>query len=113
MSQTPPSPASPVSSAADAFPVSPAARFELVRTLAAHGIATEVVCTPIHPGLNNGVAVLRQLFDLAYRAGAFDVRPAPRHPAMPPSSAESRQLLALFHRLRLERGFPRVLPGRG
>ncbi len=110
MSQAPPPPASPVSNAS---PASPAARFELVRTLAAHGIATEVLCTPIHPGLNNGVAVLRQLFDLAYQAGAFDVRPAPRHPAMPPSSGESRQLLALFRRLRLERGFPRILPGRG
>jgi hypothetical protein len=106
-----PQPPAPTSSSPS--PASPAARFELIRALAAHGIATEVVCTPIQPGVNNGVAVLRRLFDLAHQAGARDVRPAPRHPALPPSSAESRQLLALFRRLRLERGFPRTLPGRG
>jgi DNA repair photolyase len=101
-----PSPASPPS------PPSPDARFELVHTLTAHGIATRVVCTPVQPGLNNNVAVLRRLLARAHEAGAFDVSPAPRHPALRPTSAESRQLLALFHRLRLERGFPRALPGR-
>src|SRR6202049_3725918 len=40
---------------------SPDTRFELVHALAAHGIATRVVCTPIQPGLNNSVAVLRRL----------------------------------------------------
>jgi hypothetical protein len=95
------------------FPHSPDTRFELVRTLAAHGIAVEVLCTPVVPGLNNGVAALRRLLDLAHQAGACDVRPAPRHPALQPTDAESRHLLALFHRLRLERGFPRTLPGRG
>jgi hypothetical protein len=94
-------------------PASPEERFELVRALAAHGIATEVLCTPIQPGLNSSAAVLRELFESAHQAGAFDVRPAPRHPAVRPTPAESQQLLALFHRLRLERGFPRVLPGRG
>jgi len=94
-------------------PPSPDARFELVRTLASHGIATQVLCTPVLPGLNNSVAVLRRLFDCAHDSGAFDVCPAPRHPALRPTAAESRQLLALFHRLRLERGFPRTLPGRG
>jgi hypothetical protein len=93
-------------------PPSPDTRFELVRTLAAHGIATRVVCTPIQPGLNNSVAVLRRLLARAHEAGAFDVSPAPRHPALRPTSAESRQLLALFHRLRLERDFPRTSPGR-
>jgi hypothetical protein len=97
-------------------PGSPASlddRFELVHTLASHGIATEVLCTPIEPGLNNSVAVLRALFDRAHQAGAFDVRPAPRHPGVPPTATESRQLLALFHRLRLERGFPRTVAARG
>jgi hypothetical protein len=93
-------------------PPSPDSRFELVHTLAAHGIATRVVCTPIQPGLNNSVAVLRRLLARAHEAGAFDVSPAPRHPALRPTSAESRQLLALFHRLRLEHGFPRTSPGR-
>jgi hypothetical protein len=97
---------------ANTSPPSPDIRFELVHTLAAHGIATRVVCTPIQPGLNNSVAVLRRLLARAHEAGAFDVSPAPRHPALRPTSAESRQLLALFHRLRLERGFPRTSPGR-
>lgn len=94
-------------------PASPDERFELVQTLASHGIATEVLCTPILPGENSTTAALRELFERAHQAGAFDVRPAPRHPAIRPTPAESQQLLALFHRLRLERGFPRVLPGRG
>ena len=93
-------------------PPSPDTRFELVHALAAHGIATRVICTPVQPGLNNSVAVLRRLLARAHEAGAFDVSPAPRHPALRPTSAESRQLLALFHRLRLERGFPRTSPGR-
>ncbi len=100
------------SSPSSPSPPSPDTRFELVHALAAHGIATRVVCTPIQPGLNNSVAVLRRLLARAHEAGAFDVSPAPRHPALRPTSAESRQLLALFHRLRLERGFPRASPGR-
>jgi DNA repair photolyase len=103
----------PALSPAASSPPSPNTRFELVHTLAAHGIATQVLCTPVQPGLNNSVAVLRRLFDRAHNAGASDVCPAPRHPALRPTAAESRQLLALFHRLRLERGFPRTLPGRG
>ena len=106
------SPPSPPSSPSPPSPPSPDSRFELVHALAAHGIATRVVCTPIQPGLNNSVAVLRRLLARAHEAGAFDVSPAPRHPALRPTSAESRQLLALFHRLRLERGFPRTSPGR-
>jgi hypothetical protein len=94
-------------------PHPPNSRFELVRALAAHGIAAEVVCTPIVPGLNNGASDLGRLFEMAWQAGASDVRPAPHHPALPPNTAESRHLLALFHRLRLERGFPRTIPGRG
>jgi DNA repair photolyase len=103
----------PASPPSPSSPPCPDARFELVRTLTAHGIATQVLCTPVQPGLNNGAAVLRRLFDRAHAAGARDVCPAPRHPALRPTSAESRQLLGLFHRLRLERGFPRTLPGRG
>jgi hypothetical protein len=92
---------------------SPADRFDLVRTLSAHGIAARVTCSPILPGLNNSAAALRRLCERAHQAGASDVLPAPRHPALPPTPAESRSLLALFHRLRLEHGFPRTLPGRG
>jgi hypothetical protein len=88
-------------------------RFALVRALAAHGLAVQVLCTPIVPGRNNSAAALHRLFGLAHQAGACDVRPAPRHPALPPTSADSRHLLALFHRLRAEHGFPRALPGRG
>jgi len=108
-----PTPPSPPSLPSPPSVPSPDTRFELVRTLAAHGIATRVLCTPVQPGLNNGVAVLRRLFGRAREAGAFDVTPAPRHPALRPTAAESRQLLALFHRLRVERGFPRTVPGRG
>jgi DNA repair photolyase len=100
------SPSSPPS------PPSPDRRFELVHALAAHGIATRVICTPVQAGLNTSVPGLRRLLARAHEAGAFDVSPAPRHPALRPTSAESRQLLALFHRLRLERGFPRTSPGR-
>ncbi|MBV8202077.1 MAG: hypothetical protein JOZ15_15765 [Acidobacteria bacterium] len=92
---------------------SPERRLELVHALTAQGIATRVLCSPVVPGVNNGVSTIRQLLGLAAQAGAFDVVPAPRHPALPPTSAEARQLLALFHRLRLEHGFPRTLPGRG
>lgn len=92
---------------------SPADRFDLVRALSAHGIATRVMCTPILPGRNNSVAVLRHLCKRAHEAGASDVLPAPRHPALRPTPAESRGLLTVFHRLRLEHGFPRTLPGRG
>jgi hypothetical protein len=96
-------------------PVPPASpdRFDLVRILAAHGIATQVLCTPIVPGRNNGAAALHRLFDLARQSGASDVVPAPRHPALAPTRAESQHLLALFRRLRLEHGFPRALAGRG
>lgn len=91
----------------------PAERFDLVRVLATAGIAARVLCTPILPGLNNSAAALRRLCEQARESGATDVLPAPHHPALPPTSAESRSLLALFHRLRLEHGFPRGLPGRG
>jgi hypothetical protein len=94
-------------------PASPADRLDMVHTLAAHGIETRVLCTPILPGVNNSAAALHKLFDLAHQAGASDVVPAPRHPALPPTPFESEHLLALFHRVRLEHGFPRSLPGRG
>jgi len=94
-------------------PASPAERLDMVHTLAAHGIDTRVLCTPIVPGLNNSAAALERLFDLAYQAGASDVAPAPRHPALPATAFESEHLLALFYRLRLEHGFPRAFPGRG
>ncbi len=92
---------------------SPAERFSLVRELADRGIATSVICAPIVPGFNNSAAALGRLLDRAAAAGAADVVPAPRHPALPPTPFESRHLLPLFQRLRLEHGFPRALPGRG
>jgi hypothetical protein len=91
----------------------PGARLDLVRTLAAHGIAVRVLCTPLVAGVNNGTAVLSRLFALARQAGASDVLAAPRHPAVPPTAAEAGNLAALFYRLRLQHGFPRTLPGRG
>jgi hypothetical protein len=94
-------------------PPSPAERFEVVRALASHGIATHVVCTPIAAGVNNSVPGLRRLLALASRAGASDVTSAPRHPALPPTPFEAEHLLPIFQRLRLEQGFPRAFVGRG
>jgi hypothetical protein len=112
-----PCPAAPAASArADrALPAYPsvAARFDLVRALASNGIATRVLCTPFVPGVNNRVALLHRLFDQARRAGAFYVAAAPRHPALPASAFEERHLLPVFHRLRLEHGFPHAVAGRG
>jgi hypothetical protein len=87
-------------------------RLHLAATLAAHGIATRILCSPIVAGMNNSAGSLRGLFEAALAAGASDVLPAPLHPNLPPTTAESGQLLALFYRLRLQYGFPRILPGR-
>jgi hypothetical protein len=97
------------------LPPSPSAteRFELVRCLASHGISTRVLCTPIVPGVNNSEENLRRLLHLAGQAGASDVVAAPRHPALPPTPYESEHLLPTFERLRLERGFPHTVAGRG
>ncbi len=94
-------------------PPSAAERFELVHALAARGIATRVLCTPLVPGVNNSVPGLRRLLALADRAGASDVISAPRHPALPPTPFEAEHLLPIFQRLRLEQGFPRAAVGRG
>lgn len=91
----------------------PAERLEMVRILSSYGIATRVVCSPLVPGANNGVPALRRLFDLAGRAGAYDVAAAPRHPALPPTPFEAAQLLPVIERLRLEHGFPLAAAGRG
>jgi hypothetical protein len=88
-------------------------RLDMVRTLAAEGIATQVICSPVLAGWNNATTPLRRLFALAREAGATDVLAAPRHPALPPTRTESAGLLALFDRLRLEQGFPCIRPGRG
>lgn len=99
--------------AAPSCAADPRDRLDLVRTLAAHGIAVRVLCAPLVAGVNNGTAVLSRLFALAQQAGASDVLTAPRHPAVPPTAAEAGNLAALFYRLRLQHGFPRTLPGRG
>ncbi|HVT59130.1 MAG TPA: hypothetical protein VHR45_12095 [Thermoanaerobaculia bacterium] len=102
----------------------PWARLETVRTLAAHGIATAVVASPILPQVNDDEDAIRPLLAAARAAGAYDVLPA--LPALPAntgkiveigSSRDSRQrrkrFAALFSRLRLAYGFPQVRPGRG
>lgn len=120
----------------------PRARLRTVRRLAAEGIATKIVCTPILSGINDGEEVLRPLFEEAREAGAFDImgnslhpRPAARARFFPwlaeelPKLApryrklygrrdplplrEQDRLLTTFRRLRLEHGFPLAVAGRG
>lgn len=112
----------------------PQARLRTVRHLAAAGIATRILCTPIRAGLNNGETALRPLFEEAREAGAFDVQartqtPRPTTPDLlprlsplyqllsrredPRSQEQDRLLLHNFRRLRLEYGFPMGVAGRG
>ena len=77
-----------------------------MRRLAEEGIETRILCTPVRPGINNGERILRPLFAEAHEAGAADVLGGQR-------SSHHDPLLATFRRLRLEHGFPQVLPGRG
>jgi len=109
------------------------ARLRAVAGLAAEGIAVRILCTPLCPGLNDREAALRALLTAARDAGASDVlagaapvhasrfarllsgmgdalagRRAPRDP-----EADLDPRLALFRRLKLEFGFPRLSSGRG
>jgi DNA repair photolyase len=81
----------------------------VVRTLAAEGIAANLVWAPDLPGAGDAEEILPALFAEAREAEALDVEieaPALLQPAR-------ERLLATLRRLRLEHGFPRELPGRG
>jgi hypothetical protein len=120
----------------------PAERVGAVAEIAAQGIAVRLRAAPLLPGLTAGEAALRPLLAAADRAGAVDVAASPlrlgwrarrpflawlaveepdlvpryralyrRRRTLPP--AERRALLADFHRLRLEHGFPHAIASRG
>jgi DNA repair photolyase len=101
----------------------PKARLQAVARLAAEGIAVRVLCAPLRSGLNDGERALRPLFAAARQAGAWDV--LAEAPARRSRLARLRGALAgrptptpdgnldIFHRLRLEFGFPRPSAGRG
>lgn len=114
----------------------PAARLEIVRSLARNGIAVVVACDPILPGLNNTVDELDPLFAAVRRAGAVDIVAAP--PAAGPrhrrrisawleqhyperastvlaqlANTRGGTILGTFGRLRLSYGFPVHRAGRG
>jgi DNA repair photolyase len=82
-------------------------QLQAVRTLAAEGIATTVLCAPL--GLDEGDEGLRRSFAAASDAGARDVEVD----APPLGRTERERFLSLFRRLRLEHGFPREIAGRG
>lgn len=82
----------------------------VVRTLAAEGIAANLVWAPDAPGAGDAGKILPALFAEAREAEALDVEV--EIPAAFSGTARER-LLATSRRLRLEHGFPRELPGRG
>jgi DNA repair photolyase len=87
-----------------------------VSRLAAEGIATRVVCSPVAQGNQEGEETLRSLFAAAREAGAWDVaaETSPKRFRFTRLRKDrDRDALATFRRLRLEYGFPRVVPGRG
>jgi DNA repair photolyase len=98
-------------------------RLRAVAGLAAEGIAVRVLCTPLCPGLNDREPALRALLAAARDAGALDVLLAgavPEHASRfarflgrraPAADLDPR--LAVFRRLKLEFGFPRLASGRG
>lgn len=81
----------------------------VVRTLAAEGIAANLVWAPDVPGTGDAEEILPALFAEAREVEALDVEIEP--PVLPQPARE--RLLATLRRLRLEHGFPRGLPGRG
>jgi DNA repair photolyase len=119
----------------------PAARLRTVERLAEAGLATQVNCMPVMPGINDDEETLAPLFAAARAAGARQVtgqalflKPmARRHffdwlarefPELASlyrklyarsdylDEAAQDRLLATFRRLKLESGFPRSVPGR-
>ncbi len=104
----------------------PEARLWAVTQLAAEGIATRVLVTPLVPGINDGENALRDLFEAALEAGACDVtadtapapvvRPAKLRLLSWGAGREERtseNVLSTLRQLRLEHGFPRPVLGRG
>lgn len=107
----------------------PEARLWAVAQLAAEGIATRVLATPLVPGVNDGENALRDLFEAALEAGACDVATdsaplaPPARPAKirllswgaraPREERTSEDVLSRLRQLRLEHGFPRPVFGRG
>jgi len=97
-------------------------RLRAVAGLAAEGIAVRVLCTPLSPGLNDRESALRALLAAARDVGALDVLLPTAEPRQisrlarllgrraPQSEAPH---LAVFRRLKLEFGFPRLASGRG
>jgi DNA repair photolyase len=97
-------------------------RLRAVAGLAAEGIAVRLLCTPLCPGLNDREPALRALLTAAREAGALDVLAgaAPQRVSRlarllgrraPEADLDPR--LAVFRRLKLEFGFPRLFSGRG
>ncbi len=80
-----------------------------VSALSSNGITIRLVLTdlPRLPLSRNGKAGIRQLFETARAHRAFDVAAAFGH------GPETEDWRRIFRRLRLELGFPRVVPGRG
>ena len=120
----------------------PRARLRAVSRLASEGLATQLFCMPIMPGVNSSESQLRPIFEAAAEEGARDVIPSalflraaardrfwpwleaeyprllPRYRALYGrrdylSAGQSDRLLAPFRALRLAYGFPRSSPGRG
>lgn len=120
----------------------PAERLGALAEIAAQGIAARLRIAPLLPGINAGEVTLRPLVDAARRAGAVDVAASPlrlgwrarrrflawlavEEPELVPRyralyrfrrrlpAAEHHALLADFHRLRLEHGFPHGIASRG
>lgn len=102
------------------------ARLRAVAGLAAEGIAVRLLCTPLSPGLNDRESALRAFMAAARDAGASDVlagtapEPTSRFVRLrdiltgrraPEADLDPR--LAVFRRLKLEFGFPRLSAGRG
>jgi hypothetical protein len=89
----------------------PRERLAAVAALAGEGIETRVVCGPIRPGVNDGLA-LRRLVEAAYDAGAADVELAAARGGLLllGSWLSKRRAIGLrdeFEALRLVYGFPR------
>ena len=118
------------------------ARLRTVKRLSEQGVATNIFCMPLMPGINDGEETLRPLMEAAREAGATDVLAAPLYfkpkararflgwleeefPRLVPQyrrlygwrdhlkDSQKDLIKAPFRRLRLEYGFPRVAPGRG
>lgn len=93
---------------ADSFEPDLEERLRAVAALAAQGITTRLVVTdlPAHPSPENAAQV-RRLVEAAAERRAYDVAVASRN------GTDDGEWSLLLSRLRLECGFPHVVPGRG